>query len=152
MFLLKGLKYQTSEFIHEVMTMGLQVQLKKDLMLAMKAKNEPKKNTLRIIIGEFGRLGKKELNDDEVISVLKKLIKSEMETLEKAGQNTPSDFIKIIESYLPKQVSDEEIRQWITDNLDLSQYRNKMQAMSTIMKHFGAGADGNTVKKILQLF
>ena len=132
--------------------MGLQVQIKKDLMSAMKAKNEPKKNTLRVIMGEFGRLEKKELNDDEVILVLKKLIKSEMETLEKAGQNTPSDFIKIIESYLPKQVSDEEIRQWITDNVDLSQYQNKMQAMSTIMKHFGASADGNTVKKILQMF
>ena len=132
--------------------MGLQVQIKKDLMLAMKEKNEPKKNTLRVIMGEFGRLGKKELSDDEVILVLKKLIKSEMELLEKTGQSAPSDFIKIIESYLPKQASDEEIRQWIKANIDLSQYKNKMQAMSTIMKHFGASADGNTVKKILTGF
>lgn len=132
--------------------MGLQVKIKKDLMSAIKAKNESKKNTLRVIIGEFGRLGKKGLNDDEVISVLKKLIKSEMEMLAITNPNTPSDFIKVIESYLPKQAGDEEIRQWITDNVDLSQYKNKMQAMSTIMKHFGAGADGNTVKKILQMF
>lgn len=129
--------------------MGLQVQIKKDLTLAMKEKNEPKKNTLRVIMGEFSRMEKKELSDDEVISVLKKLIKSEMEMLEKTGQEGPSDFIRIIEAYLPRKAGDEEIRQWILSNIDFSQYKNKMQAMSVIMKHFGAGADGNTVKKIL---
>jgi uncharacterized protein YqeY len=130
--------------------MGLQAQIKKDLMLAMKAKDEPKKNTLRVIMGEFGRMGTKELSDDEVISVLKKLIKSELEMLEKSGQQADSAFIRVIESYLPKKADDQDIRQWITDNVDFSQYKNKMQAMGAIMKHFGASADGNTVKKILQ--
>ena len=130
--------------------MGLQAQIKKDLILAMKEKNELKKNTLRIIMGEFGRMDQKELNDEVVISVLKKLVKSEMETLEKTGQKAPSDFIRIIEAYLPQQAGDEEIRQWIAENIDLTQYKNKMQAMGAIMKHFGAGADGNTVKRILQ--
>ena len=130
--------------------MGLQAQIKKDLLSAMKEKNEPQKNTLRIIMGEFGRMDQKELKDEAVISVLKKLIKSEMETLEKTGQKTPSEFIRIIEAYLPQQAGDEEIRQWITENIDLSQYKNKMQAMGMIMKHFGAGADGNAVRRILQ--
>jgi uncharacterized protein YqeY len=130
--------------------MGLQVQIKKDLMAAMKEKDELKKNTLRIIMGEFGRMDQKELSDEEVISVLKKLIKSEMETLERTGQKTPSDFIRVIETYLPQQAGDEEIRQWISENIDLSQYKNKMQAMGTIMKHFGASADGNAVRQILQ--
>lgn len=130
--------------------MGLQVQIKKDLMSAMKEKNEPKKNTLRVIMGEFGRMESKNLDDDDVISILRKLIKSEMETLEKTGQAAPSDFIKIIEAYLPQKADDDEIKQWITSNVDFSQYKNKMQAMSTIMKHFGARADGNTVKMILQ--
>ncbi len=132
--------------------MELQALIKKDLMQAMKAKDELKKNTLRVIMGEFGRMGSKELTDDEVISVLKKLIKSEMETLEKSGQKGPSEFIQIIETYLPQKAGDQEIRQWITDHVDFSQYKNKMQAMSTIMKHFGPTADGNTVKKILQDF
>lgn len=130
--------------------MGLQAQIKKDLMQAMKEKNELKKNTLRVIMGEFGRMETKELNDDEVISILRKLIKSELETIERTGQESPSDFIRVIEFYLPQKAEDDEIKQWISANVDLSQYKNKMQAMSTIMKHFGARADGNTVKKILQ--
>ncbi len=59
--------------------MNLQSQMKKDLSAAIKAKNENKKDTLRVILGEFGRLDKKELSDDEVVKILKKLIRFLME-------------------------------------------------------------------------
>ncbi|MBN1930205.1 MAG: GatB/YqeY domain-containing protein [Desulfobacterales bacterium] len=130
--------------------MKLQEQIKKDLTSAMKAKDEPKKETLRVIIGEFGRLDKKELSDEEVIKVLKKLIKSEKELLEKKGETEDSEFIKIIENYVPKTASEQEIVAWINQNIDFSKFKNKMQAMSSIMKHFGSLADGNEVKKILE--
>ena len=130
--------------------MTIQEQIKKDLTLAMKAKDEEKKSTLRIILGEFSRGEKKELTDDDVIRVLKKLVKSETETLEQAGKPTTSRYIDILESYLPKMAADEEIRQWIKENIDFSNYKNKMQAMKDIMAHFGASADGSRVKEILQ--
>ena len=130
--------------------MNLQKQIKSDLTDAIKAKDEEKKNTLRVILGEFGRLDKKELSDDEVVKILKKLIKSEKEMLEKTGAEGGSTFIKIIENYLPKMVTQEEIAEWIEQHVDFSQFKNKMQAMGLIMKHFGAKADGNAVKKLLQ--
>jgi len=125
--------------------------LKNDLKGAMKEKNEAAKDALRVAIGELGRSDKKEHTDDDVVRVLKKLIKSERELLDKKGE-TDSEFIRIIESYLPKMASDEEIGAWIAENVDFSKYKNKMQAMGEIMKHFGPGADGNTVKKILAGF
>ena len=130
--------------------MNLQKQIKSDLTAAMKAKDEEKKDTLRVILGEFGRLDKKELSDDEVAKILKKLIKSEKEMLEKKGDATDSRFISIIENYLPKMATEAEIANWIEQNIDFSEFKNKMQAMGLIMKHFGATADGNAVKKILQ--
>lgn len=130
--------------------MNLQKQIKSDLTAAMKAKDEEKKDTLRVILGEFGRLDKKELSDDEVAKILKKLIKSEKEMLEKKGDATDSSFISIIENYLPKMATEAEIANWIEQNIDFSEFKNKMQAMGLIMKHFGATADGNAVKKILQ--
>jgi uncharacterized protein YqeY len=131
--------------------MTLQEQIKKDLTLAMKAKDEFKKNTLRVILGEFGRLESKTFTDDEGIRVLKKLISSEKETLEKQGKDSlHSPYIHIIESYLPQMASEEDIKTWIKENVDFSQFKNKMQAMKTIMMHFGSTADGNVVKKILQ--
>ena len=130
--------------------MNLQNQIKRDLTAAIKAKDEEKKDTLRVILGEFGRLDKKELSDDEAVKILKKLMKSEKEVLEKKGDETNSRFIKIIENYLPKMATEADITQWIEQNIDFSEFKNKMQAMGLIMKHFGATADGNAVKKILQ--
>jgi len=130
--------------------MNLQSQMKKDLSKAIKAKDEKKKDALRVILGEFGRLDKKEVSDDEIIKILKKLGKSEREVLEQKGETTDSEFIKVIENYLPKMATEEEITAWIHQNIDFSQFKNKMQAMGLVMKHFGATADGNFVKKIIQ--
>jgi uncharacterized protein YqeY len=130
--------------------MNLQSQMKKDLSAAIKAKDEKKKDALRVILGEFGRLDKKELSDDEVVKILIKLMKAEKEVLEQKGEAADSEFIKVIETYLPKMATEDEIKAWIQQNIDFSQFKNKMQAMSLIMKHFGATADGNFVKKIIQ--
>jgi len=130
--------------------MNLQRQMKKDLSAAIKAKDEKKKDALRVILGEFGRLDKKEISDDEIVKILKKLMKSEKEVLEQKGEAADSEFIKVIENYLPKMATEEEIAAWIHQNIDFSQFKNKMQAMSLIMKHFGATADGNFVKTIIQ--
>ena len=130
--------------------MNIQKQIKQDLSAAIKAKDSQRKDTLRVIMGEFGRRDKKELSNDEAVKILKKLMKSEKELLEKKGDETDSEFIRIIETYLPKMASEKEIIRWIEENIDFSEFKNKMQAMGIIMKHFGASADGNEVKKILQ--
>jgi len=130
--------------------MTIQQQIKKDLMAAMKARNEDKKSTLRVIMGEFARADAKELSDDEVIKTLKKLIKSEKEALAQKGSDDITPFIRIIETYLPQMAAENEIVAWVNGNIDFSQFKSKMQAMGPIMKHFGARADGNVVKNILQ--
>lgn len=130
--------------------MTLQEQIKKDLPRAMKDKDTVRKDALRVILGEFGRAEVKSLPDTEVIRILRKLIKSEKELLEKKGDDTESEYIRIIEDYLPKMVSEAQIAAWISENIDFSQFKNKMQAMRPIMQHFGDRADGDTVKQILQ--
>ena len=130
--------------------MTIQKQIKQDLSAAIKAKDRQKKDALRVIMGEFDRLDKKKLSDNEAVKVMIKLVKSEKELLEKKGIETDSAFISIIENYLPKKASKEEVVQWIRQNIDFSEFKNKMQAMSLIMAHFGASADGNEVREILQ--
>jgi len=130
--------------------MGLQDQIKKDLAAAMKAKDEEKKNILRVVMGEFGRQAQKEIPDADVIQIIKKLVKSEKEVLAQSGGGQTNRFIEVAEGYLPKMATEEEISTWIEANIDFSQFNNKMQAMKPIMAHFGASADGNRVKKVLQ--
>ena len=129
--------------------MSLQEQIKKDLAAAMKAKDDEKKSALRVIMGEFGRQAQKEINDEEIIKILKKLIKSEREVLERSGEARSNRFIEVAESYLPQLAGEADIKAWIAANIDFNAYKNKMQAMRPIMQHFGANADGNMVKKIL---
>jgi uncharacterized protein len=130
--------------------MSLQQQLKTDLMMAMKLKDEDRKNALRVVMGELARQEAKEIADDVVIAVIRKLLKSEKETLTHSGNEQPSAYMKILEHYLPAQADETQIRAWILANVDFSQYRNKMQAMGAIMQHFGSRADGNTVRQVLQ--
>lgn len=131
--------------------MTLQQTIKKDLAAAMKARDEARKNALRVIMGEFARAEGKEVTDEEAVRILKKMAKSERETLEKTGE-TETEYLRIIEGYLPQTAGEAEIRAWIDANIDFSQYNNKMQAMRPIMAHFGANAEGETVKKILQTY
>ncbi len=128
--------------------MGLQQQLQSDLKEAMKAKDSERTGAIRILMGEFGRQREKELGDEQVIAIIKKLIKSEKELLAAKGEKE-SPFMAVMEGYLPRQASEAEIRTWIGENIDFAQFTSKMQAMRPIMAHFGAAADGNMVKNIL---
>jgi len=129
--------------------MSLQEDIKKALKEAMKARDGERTSALRVLIGEFGRQGKKDLSDAEVVSILRKLAKNERETLEKQGAES-SLYLEVVESFLPQMASEDDIRAWIEANIDFSQFKNKMQAMRPIMAHFGAAADGNTVRKVLE--
>jgi uncharacterized protein len=132
-------------------TMSIHEQIKRDLTAAIKARDIDKKNALRVVLGEFNRGDAKSVSDDDAVKILRKLIKSEQETLE-LQKKTASDsaYLKIASAYLPDMAGDEEIRQWIAANIDFSAYKNKMQAMRDIMAHFGPRADGARVKAILE--
>lgn len=129
--------------------MSLQEQFRDELKAAMKAKETDRIGAIRILIGEFQRQKEKTLGDEQVIGIIKQLIKSERELLLAAGEES-SKFLVVMEGYLPRQASEEELRAWIAENIDLSLFKNKMQAMGPVMKHFGSSVDGNVVKKIMQ--
>ncbi len=131
--------------------MSMQESLSAELRAAMKARDTDRTGAIRILIGEFARQPVKILTDEQVIAIIKKLIKSERELLA-AQKQEESPFLVIMEGYLPKQVSEEEIYAWVKENIDFSTFGNKMQAMKPIMQHFGSATDGNTVKKILGQF
>jgi hypothetical protein len=131
--------------------MSMQESLREDLKVAMKARDTDRTGAIRILMGEFARQPEKVLNDEQVIAIVKKLIKSERELLA-AQKQEGSSFLTIMEEYLPKQASEEEIYAWVELNIDFSSFGSKMQAMKPIMQHFGSAVDGNTVKKVLQKF
>jgi uncharacterized protein YqeY len=131
--------------------MSMQESISAELKSAIKKRDTARTGAIRILIGEFQRQPEKDLTDQQVTALIKKLVKAEQELLAFSKEAT-SDFIRILESYLPKQVSDDEIREWIRGNIDFSVFNNRMQTMRPIMTHFGSSTDGNVVKKILMEF
>jgi len=147
------------------MSVSLLEKVKQDLKTAMLTKNQEARNAMRQIMAEFPKLtvpltlesGKKstrlkkpeEITNDEVSGIINGLVKSEQTVLE-AKQETTSPYLEILQMYLPKMVSREEIEAWVQENIDFSQFKNKMQAMGIIMKHFGKTADGKQVNQILR--
>lgn len=127
----------------------MQNSIKSELQVSIKSRDVERTSAIRILIGEFQRQPDKELSDEQVIGIIKKLVKSEKELLAASGKED-SAYLTILEGYLPKLVAENDIRAWIEANIDFSTFKNKMQAMRPIMAHFGGAADGNTVSRILQ--
>ena len=92
--------------------MTMQESLSQELRVAMKARDTDRTGAIRILIGEFARQPEKVLSDEQVIAIIKKLIKSERELLTAQGQEA-SPFLAIMEGYLPKQASEEEMLAYV---------------------------------------
>jgi uncharacterized protein YqeY len=150
---------------NQEMPLSLLEKVRQDLKTAMLTKDQEARNAMRLIMAEFPKLtvpltlesGKKstrlkkpeEITNDDIIGIINGLVKSEQTVLEVKKEST-SEYLDILRSYLPRKVSREDIVAWVKENIDFSQYKNKMQAMGIIMKHFGKTADGKQVNQILQ--
>jgi uncharacterized protein YqeY len=147
------------------MPLSLLEKIKQDLKKAMLNKDREARNAMRQIMAEFPKLtvpltlqsGKKstrlkkpeEITNDDILGIINGLVKSE-QTVLAAKKEATSEYQQILQSYLPQMVSREDIVAWIQENVDFAQFKNKMQAMGTIMKHFGKAADGKLVNEILK--
>jgi len=130
--------------------MTIKQRLKREMISALKEKEDGKEklSAIRLILSEFDRISS-DITDDQCVKVLKKTEKLEKENLERDNL-TNSCLLSTIQSHLPKQVSEEDIKKWIGENVDFSTLRNKMQAIGLVKKQFGSLADGNLVKNIVQ--
>ena len=96
-----------------------------DLVSAMKNKDKETLAVLRMVKGaiQLEEINKKqELNDEDVIAVLSKQIKTRKESMlefEKAGRNDlleqTSKEVEILNKYMPEQLSEEEVLKVIDD-------------------------------------
>ena len=97
----------------------------KDIMSSMKNKDKDKLSVLRMVKGaiqleEINK--KKELDDNEVIAVISKQIKTRRESIVEFKKGNRNDLveqtekeIEILNEYMPEQLSDAEIEKIISD-------------------------------------
>lgn len=102
-------------------------QIKEDMKQAMRDKDKVKLSTLRMLITtlENERINKKvdELEQDDVYTCINRNLKQldqEVEAIIKADRElgTQEEQRKILQSYLPLQLGEEEIRQYVQQVMD----------------------------------
>jgi uncharacterized protein YqeY len=121
--------------------MSLKAKINADYLSAFKNKDVVTKNLLSVIKGEHQTLEKNtgvdNISDDEVTKILNKNVKSLKETIslmnEGASKELTKKELEILESYLPKQMSEDEIRVKITELIENGEANN----IAEVMRIFG---------------
>lgn len=143
------------------MFMGLKDRLMADFKDAMKAHDKVRKDTIsfaRAAIKQYEVDNRVELSDEEIVPILAKQVKMRRDALsdfEKAGRTDLTEAynaeIKILESYLPEQMSLEEIRDKVSEiaaSMGIESGKENMgKLMGAVMGQLKGKADGNTVRQ-----
>jgi len=124
--------------------MNIQEKINVDLKNSILNKNDNEKSLLRVIIGEFNRIGK-DLSDEQCIKILKKM-------MENAKLLNNQIEIDILVKYLPKELNSDEleilIHQIISNN-----YITSIKEMGKVMaelKKSGNIYDGKIASDIIK--
>lgn len=98
-----------------------------------------------------------ELTDEDVIKVLKSEVKKRKESALEYQQGNRQDLadketeeVKIIEKYLPEQISEDKIRLVVKEVIGQNQGMNNGKLIGAVMSQLKGQADGNVVKKIVE--
>lgn len=138
-------------------------KLQEEMKAAMKGGDKDRLSTIRMLISEIKKVqidSKKELTDDEILSILQKYVKQRKEAYEqysKAGRedlaNKELKEIEIVQEFLPQPLSEEEIvkivQQTISD-LGASSIKDMGKVVKAVMEKVKGRAEGSVVSKIVK--
>jgi uncharacterized protein YqeY len=133
--------------------MSVLEQVQADVRTAMKAGERERASALRMIVDSLQKDAK--LGDGDEVAVLQRERKKRLEAAEaygeagRAEQATTENFeAELIEAYLPKQLSDEELADLVDATVSetgASEQKQIGQVMSALMPKLGGRADGKRV-------
>lgn len=143
--------------------MKLEEKIKEDLKEAIKAGNGDVRDVLRFLTSDIKNeviKTRKELEDKEVLAVVRKNIKSRKDSIEQFTKGGRADLaekeqaeLSILEKYMPEQMSEEEVEVIVkktVEKMDAQQAKNFGLVMKEVMKETEGRADGGVVSKIVK--
>lgn len=134
-----------------------------DLKEAMKSQNKELLSVIRMVKGamQLEEINKKrELNDEEIISVIVKQVKTRKESIVEFEKGNRSDLIEktneeisILEKYLPKQLEEAEVLKIIDEafsTVNPTGQSDMGKIMNILMPQLKGKADMSYVNKIIK--
>lgn len=143
--------------------MALKEKLQQDWKQALKSGNKFKASTISMIRSSIlleEKNNGKELNDEDVIGVLAKEVKQRRESLLEFKKGGRQDLVeeaqsemKILLSYLPQQLSVEEIRDFINqavEKVGANNIKDMGKVMGIVVPKLKGRADGKLVSEVVK--
>lgn len=144
--------------------MTLKEKINADLLTAMKAKEEVKLGALRMLkasIMKFEVSGDKkiEATDENVLQIIGKEVKQRKDSIEAYRKGSREDLavkeeaeMKILQLYLPEQMSEEELKTLISRMISQTgaTVKDFGKVMGAVMAQAKGKADGQTVTRLVK--
>ena len=139
----------------------LKEKLMEDLKVSMRNKDEIRKNTVQMVRAAILQIEKDkgiQVEDDKILEIIAKEVKSKKDAIADFQKAERQDLIEqtnqeiaILQEYLPKQLSREEIKVEL-EKIISEIGATTMKDMGAIMKEakakMGATADGKTINEV----
>lgn len=133
-------------------------KLKSDMKEAMKAKDKLKLSVIRSLLSalQYEEMQKKaELSEDQILAVLKNELKKRKESLEFAEKDNRETEIEelnteiaVVESYLPTQLSEDKLKEILTQFKAENADANMGQAMQFLKSNYAGQYDGKLASSL----
>ncbi len=147
--------------------MSLQTKIEAKLSEALKAQDKKTYSTLRLVVAAVKDTmiakkikDKKSLPDNDLISLLKKMVKQRNDSCEaykKAGRNelleNEMSEIKVINEFLPKQLNEEETKRICLETIKTvgaSSLKDMGKVMGAVKKQYSDVLDFSKVSQIIK--
>lgn len=141
----------------------LKEKLLEDLKVSMREKNEVRKNVVQMVRAAVLQVEKDkqiELGDEQIVEIMAKEAKKRRDSIadyEKGGRedlvNKIKEEISIIEEYLPKQLSKEEVAEIVKvviADVGATSMKDMGMVMKSAKERIGAASDGKTINEVVK--
>ena len=142
---------------------NLFAKIHQDLVESLKQKEEVKTSTLRLVISEVNnaKIKKgKDLEDEEILEVIKKEAKKRQESIAAFKQGERADLaekeekeLAFLKTYLPKPISDEELLKIVDSQIaevGARDMKDLGKVMSAVLSKVKGRAEGSAVASIVK--
>ena len=125
--------------------------LRSDMVAAMKAKDKERKEAISSLVSAVKKAAIDEgCREDIPEALVDRVILKELKSAKEQLDTCPADRTELIQEYAPRQMSEEEVRAYITEKFaDVVATKNKGQIMKAVMAQLKGKADGKVINQVV---
>ena len=138
-------------------------KLKDDLKVAMREKDNLKRDTIRLVMSSIKQIEvdeRREVTDEDILKIIQKGIKQREDAINFAKDGDRDDLVEqnqkeidILKNYLPNQLNDDELKsaiKSIIEKVGAKDMKDMGKVMGVATKELSGKADGKRINQVVK--